>query len=682
MPSIDSPAAPPALSPSRSIALPLVLALFFTSGFAALLYQVIWQRLLVIFSGVDVHSVTIIVAAFMAGLGSGSLAGGYLADRLGPRSSLRGVRGSRADGRAVRPLQQDALLRRPLSEVSGPGQRAGEGGAGDCWSILLWPTFFMGLSLPLLARALTMTLGATGRITGSLYGWNTLGAAAGAFASTWILLPKWGLDATLWFGAALNVACAAGAAWLVSTRETTAADREAGSTVERTVPAEDDERRREAALPFHWWALLYALSGFVALALEIAWFRVLGVMLKSTAFTFGTLLALYLSGIGLGAAIGARLVGRSRRPGSTFLVTQYALILYAACALIVMIAMLGAGYPAGLVRYFGGNEALDLEKGLAVLRTLSLSDAAARAAFFEVLRLYVMVPALLIGPATLAMGFGFPFLQKAAHTDLSRYGRRVGTLLAANIAGSTLGAMAAGWLLMPTLGTAGTLKVLAALAAVLAFPLAALGRQGRARLPLAVGAAAIAVTTVVVARIPDNRLLWSRLHSASPRQVLLAEDGSGLSVLKSQSETFGGTVTVFVNGLSQSWILYGNIHTTLGALPAFVHPDPRDVAIIGLGSGDTAFAAAGRPEVARLVCIELIAAQIGTLAQLSRLQSYPGLVSVLSDSRIDHRVGDGRAYLLHGDRRFDIIEADALRPATAYWAISTLARTSTCCAAA
>ena len=60
----------------------VVFALFFTSGFAALLYQVIWQRVLAIFSGADVYSVTIIVAAFMGGLGIGSVTGGHLADRL------------------------------------------------------------------------------------------------------------------------------------------------------------------------------------------------------------------------------------------------------------------------------------------------------------------------------------------------------------------------------------------------------------------------------------------------------------------------------------------------------------------------------------------------------------------------------------------------------------------------
>jgi spermidine synthase len=64
------------------------LVIFFASGFSALLYQVIWQRMLGFFSGADVYSVTIIVAAYMAGMGVGSLTGGYLADRLSRRGNL------------------------------------------------------------------------------------------------------------------------------------------------------------------------------------------------------------------------------------------------------------------------------------------------------------------------------------------------------------------------------------------------------------------------------------------------------------------------------------------------------------------------------------------------------------------------------------------------------------------
>ena len=75
--------------PAGDLAYLLFLPIFFTSGFAALLYQMIWQRLLTFFSGADVYSVTLIVAAFMAGLGFGSLAGGHLADRLSPVEQAR-----------------------------------------------------------------------------------------------------------------------------------------------------------------------------------------------------------------------------------------------------------------------------------------------------------------------------------------------------------------------------------------------------------------------------------------------------------------------------------------------------------------------------------------------------------------------------------------------------------------
>jgi spermidine synthase len=147
---------------------------------------------------------------------------------------------------------------------------------------------------------------------------------------------------------------------------------------------------------------------------------------------------------------------------------------------------------------------------------------------------------------------------------------------------------------------------------------------------------------------------------------LFDEDGAGLSLLKFERTSPASTVEVYVNGLGQSWLPYGNIHTALGALPVFIHPAPADVAIIGFGSGDTAFAAAGRAEVQRLLSIEILGAQRRTLERLLQVQRYPGLLAVLSDPRIDHRVGDGRAYIARSGRSFDGIEADVLRPSSAY----------------
>jgi hypothetical protein len=121
-----------------------------------------------------------------------------------------------------------------------------------------------------------------------------------------------------------------------------------------------------------------------------------------------------------------------------------------------------------------------------------------------------------------------------------------------------------------------------------------------------------------------------------------------------------------VNGVGQSVIPYGDIHTALGALPALVHPDPRDVAIVGLGSGDTVYAAAARTETARITCIEIVRPQLATLRELAGRDAYGGLRALLADPRVVHVAGDGRAFLLRTQQRFDVIEADALRPTSAY----------------
>jgi spermidine synthase len=608
-----------------------------------------------------VYSVTIIVAAFMAGLGFGSLAGGHLADRLGARASLWAFAAAELIvglfGVISKPLYYDFLYGHFPHLAAAPATAA-----AVLFAVLLFPTFFMGVSLPLLARGLTGSLDATGRVIGSLYGWNTLGAAAGAFVSTWVLLPRLGLAQTLWVGAALNLVCAGAAAVLVARENTPAGGRPV--TPPHPVPA--GRTAAEGRLSFPGWVLVYALTGFIALALEIAWFRMLGVMLKSTAFTFGTLLGLYLLGLGLGAAVGARRVGRSERPGGTFLLMQYGLTLYAACSLIALVALINAGHPVKLVRYLGGNEPVDVSGTVALLRDFSFADPGTLRPFFDFLVLYIVIPAVLVGPATFLMGLSFPYLQKATHADLARLGRRVGALLAANIAGSMLGAMAAGWLLLPALGTAGTFKVLVGLGSCLALPFARIRWPRTSRAAWTTQAAAVIVTGGTIALIPGGHALWASLHAAPPRHVLYAEDGSGLSVLKSESADFRGAVTVFVNGLSQSWIPYGNVHTALGALPVLIHPAPGDIAIIGLGSGDTAFSAGGRRQVRQLVCVEIVAAQVDTLKRLAWIQGYPGLVRLLTDARFEHRVGDGRAYILQGRRRFDIIEADALRPTSAY----------------
>ena len=658
----------------------VALTIFFLSGFAALLYQVVWQRLLVIFSGADVYSVTIIVGAFMAGLGIGNLTGGYLADRLSVQANLYLFAGAEAAigvfGLLSKTIYYDVLYAKLSSLAAFPGV------AIVLFLSLLWPTFFMGLSLPILARALTRTASSAGRRVGSLYGWNTLGAACGALATPWWLLPRIGLENSIWAGVAINFACAVGAACLAwSQIHDPAGDRKAGprsndphpqagldTPSAGDAPLRADVFSLEPTLPFSMWAVVYGITGFSALALEIIWFRLLGVMLKSTAFTFGTLLAVYLAGLGAGAALAAPLVGRSRRPGTTFLTAQVILILFAGLTVAALVAALESGRPAPLAAHLAGGEPYDVYRAVAAISEVVAGRAVADhwKTLREFLGLYAALPIALIGIPTFLMGFSFPYLQKATQVDSSRVGRRVGLLMTSSIIGNVLGATLAGWLLLPLLGTPATLRVVVAVGGLLSLLLARHVAHDRSTRGRAMGLAFAGLAVLTMMFIPNAPRFWATVHGASADRVIVAEDGSGLSVLKSSAPNLRGQTFVFVSGLSQSWIPYGNVHTVLGALPALLHENPEEIAVIGLGSGDTAFAAAGRSSVRRVVCIEIIGAQKGTLERYARISPDPGLVGLLSDPRIEHVVGDGRAFIARSNRRFDIIEADALRPSSAY----------------
>ena len=638
----------------------LALAVFCVSGAAALLYQVIWQRVLTVFSGADVFSATIIVASFMGGLGLGTLAGGHVADRVSRRASLMLV-GAAEMAVGVFGFFSAWLYHDVLYARLGEMDLGRETVAAVLFVSLLWPTFFMGASLPLCARALTYRIDRAAAAVSALYGINTLGAAAGALVATWALLPAYGLDGSLRIGAGLNILCALvvlPAAWWMKGR---------GGGVDPVVERQTREPHGEVAPQGNtrilMWALISGVSGFVALSYEIVWFRLLGVVVKSTAFTFGTLLTLYLLGIGLGALVGSGRASRSRHPARTFFTLQAAGGLSAGALLGLLVF---TSDDVGALRvYFDGYEPLNVRDAVAALRTLvggSTADAGAESLGAHFLGLYVLVPLLLVVPPTFLMGCAFPYLQRVAQTDLSRIGRRVGALMLANIAGSMLGSLLTGWVILGLLGTAATLKLLTASSSL--FLIGAWREMAWG--PRAVPAALAVAVAALIAMMPSSESLWARLHGTTVDRVIVAEDHSGLAVIKARGARLTGQKIVFVNGVGQSVIPYGDIHTALGALPALVHPSPRDVAIIGLGSGDTVFAASARPETATLTAIEIIQPQLVTLRRLAARDSYGGLQGLLADPRVRHVAGDGRAFLLRTRQRFDIIEADALRPTSAY----------------
>ena len=264
----------------------------------------------------------------------------------------------------------------------------------------------------------------------------------------------------------VNAACALVVLPLAFASATPAGERSRRSEPTATPAGAMPAERR---FPFRMWVAIYAFAGFLALSFEIVWFRTLGVMMKSTTFTFGTLLTMYLGGLGLGSIAGNVIARRIKQHAGAFLTLQAASGIAATGLIAILVGL--AGETRALRGYFGSYEPIDAAESILGLRAAiaglfhSQPDAAAPANF---LRFYVVIPAILVVPPTFLMGCSFSVLQRVVQTDLGSIGRRIGTLLLANIAGSVAGTMVTGWLLLDLLGTPASLKLLTAMSGALA----------------------------------------------------------------------------------------------------------------------------------------------------------------------------------------------------------------------
>ncbi|MGE0452069.1 MAG: fused MFS/spermidine synthase [Vicinamibacteria bacterium] len=611
--------------------------LFLLSGAAALVYQVAWQRILVLHSGVGVYSVASVVAAFMLGLGAGSHWGGVLSARVSRRralllfAALEAAIGLFALGSA--PLYYDLLYRR-LGWLYGVPWRD----ALLHVAALLPPTALMGMSLPFLTRAMVEDVAHAGRTIGVLYSLNVLGAAAGAWATPWLLVRFFGIDGALVAGACVSLTASLGAFGLW--RAGAAAGGEEGLAEVEGMSPPAGTGGHGASETERVWLALYALSGLVSLSLEIVWFRVIDVAVKATAFTFGTVLGIFLGGLAAGTFVGTLRAPRWRNPLRLFLVAQAAIPLLAALAVILLARLPldwpGLGWFAG---YWPGYEGFGLGEEW-------------RALVFA--RLYLVLPLFLYGAPTFLMGLSFVALQQALQRDVRRSGRTVGLLQAANIAGGVLGSLGVGLVGLEWLGSTGTLRALSLAGLVFVAVGFARSPAGRRWPFAALGAALVACALA----LPGQRALWGRLNGAAP-DAPLGEDASAVVAITSGSRY---AHQVMVNGKGNSWLPYGGMHSVMGATPGVIHPAPLEIAVVGLGSGDTAWAASCRRETRSVVVYELARPQPRLLAEQLARRPDPQLERLLHDPRIRIVLQDGRSALERGTARYDVIQTDPPPP--------------------
>lgn len=587
----------------------LVGVFFFLSGFAALAYQLVWVRALGLLVGNSLWAAVLVVGAYMGGMAAGSALVARWGHRLQHHARWYAAAEAVAALFALATGPALALLT-PLAAALGPAPLAGwgvplAGRFAVAGLFLAVPTVALGVTLPVMVERASRAGALQARVA-KLYSANTLGAMAGVVVTAYLALPNLGEKGTLAAAAMVGLGVAL-AAWLAEPR----------------IPSATAAGLREGT---SWspWLAWPALFGFVALAAELVWTRVLLLHLGSRVYAFALILAVYLLGLSLGAMVARRLRGEPMRA-------------LAVCQGVLVLVM-AAQVP--LFAVFG-----DLLAALAVLL-----KPAGFAGLQGTLALGVV---LLLLPATVLFGVTFPLAVAAAPlpgTDASR----AGAVSAANTLGAIAGAVAGPLVLVPLLGTQRALLLLAAAGAVAA---AVLGRRrSTAWLAAAGGGALIAIAVA----IPPIAVLKGAAMIAEGEVETITESASATVVVRRITDARGTWRSLELNGVNVAGTSteLRAIQRLQGHLPLLLTERPQRVLHIGFGSGGTAWAVSRHSEVEAIDVAEISPEVLAVSDEVFGNVNF----GVLADRRVRVVVNDGRNVLVAAREQWDAILSDSIHP--------------------
>lgn len=601
---------------------------FFLSGMSSLLYQVSWQRILTVTYGVGALSITLIVSIFMMGLGLGSLLGGELASRFPDKSSrlyfyfeiLLGIYG---------------LASLPILQIL---SQQTSGASVEVYSVLVslflsFPTFLMGASLPLLVESEMRSGRAIGQAVGELYCANTLGASFGSIFSAYVLITLCGLDTTIHCASAINFLLAI--LFLPKLKEQANADQPVQSA---------DTGKSKLLLPLYTLAFI---SGFVAIGLELCWFRTIEILVKASPYAFASVLSMYLLGLALGGGIiGKTITGISKEnEKKIYFLLQVSIAVY----VLASYSLLNT-YPLHSLMKLSNLQEIHPYLSPALFE----SAATFKDGWFAAIDIFVWTAYFMLYP-TMAMGASFPLLSSITSRADRRGGKTVSLAYFANVLGNVLGGLVTGFVFFGQFGTATSVLILAlALLAAFALSFAPLcGKGGFAKAFL------VLLPLLLLIRYPSNQKLIELMHYKPDGKfvVHLEEDASCVSLALQKDDT----VWHWINGLAHGGRLPHMFGYYNRAIEAISYARQRNnVLIIGFGTGSIVDAILHNKEIKSVTIVELNPA---VMTNLKKMQIFRDM---LSDARVELIIDDGRRYLNRTDNQFDIVLMDPLRSSTAY----------------
>ena len=588
-----------------------VVFLFFASGFASLVLETVFRRDLALLTGNAVTATSLTLSAFLGGLAIGAAVAGRLADRSVRPLRLYGLLELSAAASAAVVVALMTFGRPALHAAV----RALGGGEGALAVLLIAPpAAFMGGTLPVLVRLRAADRGFLPALS-TLYAINTLGAALGAGLAGFVLFERLGIARTAAAAIALTAGCGAAALAL---------DR-------RVSPLRIGARAAAGAARGARIAMACAaLGGAAALGYEVLWTRLLAVPLRSYAYSFSLMLALFLAGIVLGAAALAAISARIRDPLAALGIVQIAGGLAVAASVPLMPRLLAVDHEA---RGLAGFIASGLARG-----------------------------APIVLPATILSGMALPLAVQAFRGSREATGRPVGAVYAANTAGAIAGAILAAFVLLPLGGASRSLALLAAVSALSGA--VALAGKPRRWLLVAIGAA---VACGAVALVPGGDV--ARAFASAGRgpagDLLFYSEGTTDTVAVVR-RAYGfhddDAKSEIVNGIAMTATVkpVWRYMAAEGHLPALFAPQGSRALVICVGTGITLGAVASHEEIPAVDALDLSESVLRALPTFSRENA-----DVSRDPRVRLAHDDGRHALALSQTAYGLITLEPPPPIVA-----------------
>lgn len=609
------------------------LILTFFSGLPALIYEIIWARMLANFFGSSVYAITIITVAFMLGLALGAYFFGRYADKI-----KRYLRLYALIEFAIGLSALGVPLLINIIRISKFGLFSFHYSSGALFIsqrmlfgffILIIPTFFMGGTLPVLSNFIRKNLRNSGRMLGYLYAFNTLGAIIGCLLAVFFMVERFGLARSLAIASAINILVGL-VCFVIDYKFRLAQENylpEKECSAQETAPLKNLLKKLSSRQKM--LLLAFGLSGFTALAYEILWIRMLIFWLNNTTLAFGLILAVFLGCIALGSFLSSCFIDR--------LSEKQLRNIFAALELFIGIAALAAIYlyNAGVSNFMAsGDIRFYIDYNVSLPPQL----------------LMIFLTFFLIA---LPLGMIFPLALKLLLPEKANISEYVGLGYTANTFGSMLGALCAGLILIPVLGVQKGIYFVSFINTLI-FSLVFLSSGGKKTSKTAVVIFIISGVLIIQSFIPLNYLkniMASKISKMGGEILFFKEDRDATVIV---AKLKNGIYSLWINGFRAAAAVPEMQYKA--HVPLLLSSDPKDVLVVGFGTGVTLGVSAQLYGL-KTDCVEINRGVIASGSVFSELNH-----NVLSSENAQIFIMDARNFIELTKKKYDVIIVDGLQP--------------------